>query len=425
MERPPRPLGAKDDDDPWGKLATDLFGVDFNQTPDFDFSELEPPAPVPVSKPQPPAEPEPQNQHAVAADTSIREPEHLEEPEEPSEAAAEPPRDPYWDALESWEWEEAASSEQPPRTERPVDRTMRSERPDRPREGRGASRERRERDDRRIRSEREDRPSRERPPREDRSTREDRSAREERPRSRPPEPRAAASPATPPRSIPAATRPEEEDDFAAGLLDDETAQEPTRPTAPPTPAPSVDELEEEDFGAVDEFEAELPEVGGEGEPDVDTGTPEEAPRRRRRRRRRRGRGGKVPATAAPAGAAPPPDDEELESDAEESFEEDVETEGFAEPREPEEEKRPRRRRRRRGGRDDRASVAETSPTDRDARADRDAEMENTGDESLEVEAEVVPRRSYESVPSWEEAISYLVRSRGVSGDKRGGRRPSR
>lgn len=383
MARPPRPLGSKDDDDSWGKLASDLLGVNLNQTPDFDFPE---PDPLPSA----PDETSPGDSPEASA--PVEEPSQAEQPA--VDTVEEQPHDDYWDALESWEWEEAASEAPPSRSEKSSECVTYSERQ---RAGRSSSRERR--DKRARREERDDQPHTAR-------------AEEGRSRGRTVESRNVESKRSDARLVSAAQPPVEEDDFAAGLLDD---LPPEAPPATPTPVvpPEPDEFaagllpgEVEEAGSQEEF-AEADSAQDWESSAAETEEGEEQPRRRRRRRRRRGRG----RSESVRETSPPEVDQHLEEPVE-NREFEVEAEEDREAQETTEGTLTGRRERHRSRR---------------ARPGESVSSTVSGESAVtESEAEVVPRRVYADVPSWEEAVSYLVRPRGEgSGERRGGRRPSR
>lgn len=383
MVRPPRPLGSKDDDDSWGKLASDLLGVNLNQTPDFDFPEPD----LLTSAPD-----EPSSGNPPATTSPVEEPSLAEQPA--LETVDEQPRDDYWDALESWEWEEAGAEEPPSRSEKSTERVTPG---DRQREGRSSGRERGEK-----RSRREERDEQHRP----------RRSAEARSRSRAVETRNVEPKRSDVRVVNPVQPPVEEDDFAAGLLDDLPPEEP-----PATPTPVVT-TEPDEFAAgllPGEFEEaetdeDFAESGSSQDLEssaVESEEGEELPRRRRRRRRRRGRGRSETVREPSLSEVDQRLEEsaegrEFEAEAEEERETQETTEHTLSGRQ--ERHRPRR-----------------------ARSTENVSANVSGDSAVtESEARVVPQRAYADVPSWEEAISYLVRPRGEgSGERRGGRRPSR
>lgn len=89
------------------------------------------------------------------------------------------------------------------------------------------------------------------------------------------------------------------------------------------------------------------------------------------------------------------------------------------------EERPRRRRRRRRRR---PGERIEEPQLREPLEDQEEEAESEGEPAEDRTTEPLARGRYEDVPTWEEAISYLVRVRGEpprgrSDDRRGPRRP--
>jgi ribonuclease E len=165
------------------------------------------------------------------------------------------------------------------------------------------------------------------------------------------------------------------------------------------------EPEDEEFGG---------EVIEEGEVEV-AADEEGAPRRRRRRRRRR----RSPDArdVRPASVA---EEEELPATEPELLEEPFEPADFIEGEVDERRERRGRRRRRRSG--DRPMRSEPPAVREPAES---AEMVDENDVETEdiAEEEVVVRPlSYENIPTWEEAISYLLRPRGEGGHRSG---PSR
>lgn len=165
--------------------------------------------------------------------------------------------------------------------------------------------------------------------------------------------------------------------------------------------PFVSELDDEQVEESASDEAAGDEEGAEG------GRPGRA--RRPRRRRRGGRSGERPAPApAPVARVEPEpefDDEEEDEvlEADDPFFEDRDRE-FVEEDEP-----PRQSRRRRGSSSRPATVRATHTDEEDDEQDED---------DGEPEALV----SYEDVPSWEEAISYLLNPSLVEGAGNGGDR---
>src|SRR5262245_47968411 len=117
-----KPSAASGSDDPWEKLAEDLFGLEFGK----EHAAVETPAPEPAPVPaadEPPFEPEPR---ADVTSGPIEEPPVAEEKGEPAPQYADLPvrpathsaQDSYWDALANFNWGES---------ERPVTRSRPSE----------------------------------------------------------------------------------------------------------------------------------------------------------------------------------------------------------------------------------------------------------------------------------------------------------
>ncbi|MFO0917857.1 MAG: hypothetical protein U0872_06020 [Planctomycetaceae bacterium] len=57
MSAPERPGVPRSDDDSWGKLASDLFGIKLDEEEDLDISDLVPPVVAPAAPPAPPPTP--------------------------------------------------------------------------------------------------------------------------------------------------------------------------------------------------------------------------------------------------------------------------------------------------------------------------------------------------------------------------------
>jgi ribonuclease E len=150
------------------------------------------------------------------------------------------------------------------------------------------------------------------------------------------------------------------------------------------------------------------------------------PQRHRRRRRRRGRPDEAGAVSeGTAEAVTDDEDDRVSAESTEEGEGGPVAEGTTETDEDRPRRRRRRRRRRPGDRTE-------EPRVREASVDRDEESVE-GEEPDEGEAsEPVARIRYDDVPTWEEAISYLIRTRGEpprgrgdDRDRRGPRRPPR
>jgi ribonuclease E len=369
------------EDDSWGKLANELLGINLGAEEDLDLSDLEPPpleAPPPA--PQPAATPaaeaidlsemdfeadveEEEEEKPIVAAAAEVEP-AIEGEEVASEPAATAEADDFWDVLESWDWE---TSEEGAKAAKDSERGSR--RPDRRgMESRGGKRESRE----------------ERPPRGEvertRPARREESPRREVPRS-----------SLPSRPAPVA------DEFGAGLLEEveESSWGPTteraRPSLPHDVIEPAGELVEEE---------DEPEFGVEAEREGEGLKEEGAPRRRRRRRRRRGgeRREKRPELLEDVDELASPVEEELSVESAESVEEEWEAERRGGRR--------RRRRRRPEGSPPPATTEEPEMSEQIELPEED------GSATEEEEDALVRPMSYENVPTWEEAISYLLRPRG-------------
>lgn len=467
MDRSSRPLSPKDDDS-WGKLASDLFGIDLGPQDDFDFAEAEkPPAP-----PQPPVE---EAAPVAAAPEADDEPlaEFAEGEDDagdvPAEAEPAAERDEYWDALETWDWNEGEKAREKrleggqssERTTRDDDRGPRGGgRPQRGRGGRNdAPRGERSRPPR-GESRRSEQPEAARsessepkpaaPRRERAEGSGERRSQSDRPARRPSaeksgtEARSSAPPSRP--RPPVKKKPVGDDEFGAGLDEEFEDQDAGWETEPEEPQ-RAEFVPQERLD--DDFAAGLDEERGE-DSGADDQNDEEGRPKRRRRRRRRGRSPERSETTAgdedfkSDRSADDLDDEESADDRELSTEDravDGEDVGDGEDRPR---KRRRRRRRRPGsapseGAPARARSEEADDEDDDS-DDRDEirpaptaiEQASHFDEVFEdeEEAESVQRVNYDDVPTWDEAISYLVKmpagdSRGRGGRDQGnrGRRP--
>jgi ribonuclease E len=195
------------------------------------------------------------------------------------------------------------------------------------------------------------------------------------------------------------------------LLDDE-------PQAATEPWPTADVVEEPPLLAPERAAEESGTHLYEEPPRERPVGPDESgedPRRLRRRRRRRrgGRPAESPTSAESAGEI----DESETSDREmsEDVVEYVEDRGVERASESEEEQPRRRRRRRRRGRGgDRPGEARAPEGERRRAVEAD-EPDADGDLDEDVEElkpeEPIRAVRYDDVPTWDEAISYLVRSR--------------
>ena len=519
----PAQRGPASDDDSWGKIATDLFGIQFNEDDDFELPDDQAPVaktpPVsPVIAPAISKAPEEtvHHKHADVIEEVVAE---EATPDKKGKVPGNEDHDEFWDILESWNWDESAkgsaapkktddSRSRRPRQEPAAPEPRRSQRDESPR--REETHQRREEPVRREEpaARREEPPRREEsPPRDEKRREEKRRESPDRPRRRDAEPvqetttsdeearksrsqreetrrerpaRAEQPPRTrrPEADRPVAERPPAErrperssdrprtrevpsafvgDEFGSGV--DETVESPRsrhpqpvrkreEPPAPPKRKPvaarrpkPVDDFEGDLF--VEDFEEEA--IDDESDDfveqsvtDADSDDNENAPPRRRRRRRRRGRG----RSTADSTSITSDQDIEESTDAEEtgSFdetdEESAEVEATEDDQDEEREvRRPRRRRRRRTRRTEAAPVSESDSDDYEESSndeDGDEEQDEMLAEDVDVESddpdeEVVVPVSYEGIPTWEEAISYLVivppnESRGHRGRSDGSRR---
>jgi hypothetical protein len=412
-------------DDPWEQLAEDLFGLEFGKehaaaVPVRETEAVAPaPAPAAIERPAVPEtsdEPRPAKAPlggaSPAADlpeTSSAAPVAFDEiPVRPATPSAQ---DSYWDALANWKWDE---SEAPGGKGKPS-----GPRPDAPRGGRPQSRQ-------------ESRPE----PRPD-------SRQGERPaRSAPP----ASGPAASARAEKAEFgKSDEFGDFGLGVgSSPSSGATPSRREAAEAAgleagrgsadddASESDELEEtEDFTNDEEAGESAGPAGGD----------ENAPRkRRRRRRRRRSRSGEGAATGSAVSGEPrvAADREKPVEPARPRSEESPrapEREGGRERHRRDEESRPPRR-----GRRDRRGRGAPVADERHEFSDDEFGALSTDDEPMNAGDDVhsdhpadddgdfgEPAVNYDDVPTWEEAISYLlhpnqvqVESSGSSGSAPGG-----
>ena len=298
-----------------------------------------------------------------------------------------------------------------------------------------------------------------------------RSERGEAPRSeqRPPR-KAPAEETRPPRSLPAQSVAVGSDDGFASGLDEEP--KPRRSPAPAVirseaparkPAPAVrqpDPVDDEDVFASDLFQEFVEDDDDDGDEAAgaeanssEESSDEDRRRPRRRRRRRGGRGRRTEAEVAADGGAESNDaddddnedmlgfggeddsqaDEEGAADAHPASSDDEEDD---ENEEGGEKRRPRRRRRRGRKRpDDQSSpVAASVGDERAGEEDDEDEDEDDGEDAVagnsdggrpvrpavaSVDEEPLAPVNYEGIPTWEEAISYLIRTRGPEPRGRG------
>lgn len=497
----PNSGGSKDkDDDSWGKLASDLFGIQFGGAPDddddFDLTEDEPvaaPVPAPVglaavepiaaapveeepdlsfdepdlSFPEEDETPAPQPKRAPQAEKIVSRPQPVLPAERGTEVEADAPvradkRDEnekdIWDLLESWNWDEpnressrARSEETQPPTSRSGDGRSAGRREDRgPRRERSRDRgderpvrqpeseaaapapvdeprpsRRPRRDDRPRRSDAERAPRGDRPATELRPTQEPRSGVEPQPASDRPARRDRSERGDRNEHRPARSSERVPDEFASGL--DEApaprvaSSERRRPSrrAPDAVRPPA---ETDDFAGELFVESDVEETDESSERADSGGEAGTEEPRRRRRRRRRGRTRREegvrevgdqdePLEAAETlNASVDDDDDEFASESPESAEESSdEAEGDRENRRP---RRRRRRVRRRPGEPVGRVDAEPEASEPPVRSVEVPLAEEGFDDDEEIdddEEEAAVPISYEGIPSWEEAISYLQR----------------
>jgi ribonuclease E len=360
------PTRASGDEDSWETLAEDLFGISFSKADDASPIPLpEDVEPAYTEEPclQEPSQDSPaETADAFGEDTSS-EPADKVSPETSGEcdageaeqdavaAEASSQKDAYWDVLNDWNWDEDQRG-RPPRS---------PEQQSSGRGGRQGSRRRREPDSR---------------PRE--------SARPEKPPTRAAEP---------------ANSYVDDSDFGEGLLDSGSA-----------PRRTGDESRERGSEARrDSAERE----SGDGD--------ESHPRRRRRRRRRRGRPDRE--NAAPQGT----EDESSVTDETPLEPADEDVPDRSEERQPDERRRRHRRPDRRRSREPIvAEPADEEPSDeeedlltdeeQDLLTDEEEPSADVSDEADEGEddgddAEGGQKAVFRNVPTWEEAVSYLLRTR--------------
>lgn len=162
----------------------------------------------------------------------------------------------------------------------------------------------------------------------------------------------------------------------------------------------------------DDVAAEAPEVEA-----AESGDEPERPRRRRRRRRRRGSGEReVTRSVEPEDDFGGPELEEPAGEIEDEAAPPRRAPREAAEREEGEgraERRPRRRRRRRSG--ERPASAEREPVE-------SADVFDAAEEEPFEAEPVVPAMNYDNIPTWEEAISYLLKPAGDSRRDNGGYR---
>jgi ribonuclease E len=304
--------------------------------------------------------------------------------------AVDSEKDPFWDALADWDVDDPSStSKSPPPT--PVVPETPGERPsyERSHGGRGGRRE--DRGPRREGGRREG----------SRGGSRSEGRRDEGRGRRPEGGRGESRREEPSRSAPRSERKppepiEETEGFGAGLVEDE----PFARSVAPEP---VDDFDDDSAP----IEGEAVEKAPERESEDESG---EGPRRRRRRRGRRGRRGEGAAEAPPT-SQPAPVEADFDEDDEDEGDED-EPLARTSPDEPAEEEgqgrpprgRGRYGRRRRGDRPDESEfVFDFIEDDEAPAAAAVAEEDDDMDDEDSVEA-----MNYANVPSWEEAISYIL-----------------
>ena len=115
----PSQHGSGPDDDSWGKIASDLFGIQFNDADDFELPDDDAPA---KPQPAPPVSSGPVAIQLTDEPHPAAEPENTVEDPEPAKTtvAGNEDHDEFWDILESWNWDEnKKEASKPRRTEEP------------------------------------------------------------------------------------------------------------------------------------------------------------------------------------------------------------------------------------------------------------------------------------------------------------------
>ncbi|HTI52457.1 MAG TPA: hypothetical protein VL475_15945 [Planctomycetaceae bacterium] len=390
-------------DDPWEQLAEDLFGLEFGKehaaTGAADAvteAETVVPAPPMAESPvireiieetalpaEPPAAREPESPQFAPADKVA------EIPVRPATPSAQ---DSYWDALANWKWDDNEGPGGKGKHAEPRREASRGGRPQPRQESRSA-------------------PSGERPA------------------------RPAAAPSSPPVGS-RSGKGDETGDFGLGV--DSSAPGWEKPASTGSDRDQFqsenEAAESEDFGDVEDFgdeeaTSEAGEAAGPGTGD------ENGPRkRRRRRRRRRSRNGEgQPAAGAAPGAPGPTPGADWEKPSEPAKARSEERprapeEGGRERERGDEESRPPRR----GRRDRRGSGApvaderhEFSDDEFGVLSTTDEPVSSGGDVGADLEADDdgdlgEPFVNYADVPTWEEAISYLLHPNQVQVESNGG-----
>ncbi|MSR59160.1 MAG: hypothetical protein EXS05_16215 [Planctomycetaceae bacterium] len=420
----PPPSGGNDD--PWEQLAEDLFGLELGKEHSAGAAEASaapvqarPPVAPPPAKPVPPppafefetpkVAPAPRP-HTPVTESAVSLPEST--PSGSPAPAAEPtPQDSYWDALANWNWDDG--------------------------EGGGGKGRRAER-------------SRSETPR---SRDEGRSSTPDHRSERPAPPKVESRGQT--SALPAAASDDDFGRFDSGNAPAASDRGAARSDVPPNRQANTIKNEAVDDSAED---AADDDDGDDDAADSESGTADAgdaadggvsedgSPRKRRRRRRRRGRGrgGDAEATAAPGGQPPaagaPGVDWEQPSASSAGPASSAVPAGRRRddrPRQPHAaaertEKRrdadssrpPRPRRDER--RDERGPPSAPAPAAAESRAPSDDEFEFGLPTEQTPQAEVddsddsgEPAVSYDDVPTWEDAISYLLNPTQVQGDSGG------
>src|SRR5262245_13336320 len=459
MSTPQNPSSSPNEDDPWEQLA-DQFGLDSGK----EYASREP-APPAESGSLPADESEAQSSRSrrevpLESEAPVDEPPRFaseavepKEPEfgdavderesdsegtaeevtasgdgglEPAAATPTSPQDSYWDALANWNWDESEGGGRKPRSEpaRPEPR-----RADEGRTGGGPP----PRGGRRGREEGRGHRGGDRPQRQ--------------PAGSPPSP-AGARPAPQPSRSPPPSTPPESDDFGLGLEAPGSSPRAEAPPAERGPAPTAHDEDSTSPAGKPPSQSESPaarthsrgdERGGRrsGEHRPDGGGEGDFPRKRRRRRRRRrgGRGGEgAPGGHSAEATSPGADwDDSAGPEADETGPESEaatdEGPGEFSADRPAAEGRARRRDRQH---DDRAEGSRSQQPSRgfddedepevvfqaggeSGDVDLDTESADDGDESGEEQTV-----GYENIPTWEEAISYLLHPNQVQVESGGG-----
>ncbi len=357
-----------------------------------------------------------------------------ETPEERREQRSEGGEDDsYWDPLKTWQWgeEEGEPSEH-------------RERPPGGRGGRGGGGPRRsggrERSGSRERSGgRERRPQEGGGPRsrrpggrsENRSEGRGEGRRSDQPQERRPEERPRRPPVAPDRPV-----PDEPDDFGAGLLEGSAIESSHGGSEPwDIESPIESRRPRQEFAESEEIDS-----AEEGPESTESTESERPPRRRRRRRRSRPRRERPGEPVERQDRAESADESRIDDEVEvedepagEFLSDEDSTEESGAEREVAENRPPRRRRRRRRRPGERGPRREDSADEplTDLEADEEFRSEaplrtssaaDDEDEGVDAEGELEgdddeAPRVYRNVPTWEEAISYLLHRPGDSGSR--------